>query len=58
MDILPPFTVWFIVASTVFNGIMAVAWKKSDAINLFVKIILFVLTVMGLIILYDNHTFF
>jgi hypothetical protein len=58
MNLLPPFTVWFIIASTVFNGVMAVAWKKGDWINLLVKIILFVLTFMGLIILYDNHTFF
>jgi hypothetical protein len=57
MNQLPPFTLGFIIASTIFNGIMAVAWKKSDATNLIVKIILFGLTVMGLIILYDNRTF-
>lgn len=54
MNILPPFTVWFVIAATILCAYLFVRLRWSTHTGS--KIILVILTIMGLIILYDNHT--
>lgn len=57
MYIMPPFELWFIIICTALSGLGFVAWKRSDWFNFLIKVILFVLTLWGLILLYDQHLF-
>lgn len=57
MYIMPPFELAFIIAATVLSGLLFVMWKKSNLLNMIFKTLFFVLTIWGVLILYDQRLF-
>lgn len=54
MNIMPPFELWFVIITTVVFAFAFVTWTKKDWLNLFLKVLFFVLTVWGIILIYDQ----
>jgi hypothetical protein len=52
-----PFELGFVIAATILCGLAFVIWKRSDWFNTLLKIVLFFMTVWGVLILYDQHLF-
>lgn len=54
---MPPFELWFVIVATVLSGLLFVMWKNSSFANMIFKTAFFVLTIWGVVILYDQHLF-